>query len=168
MLHSFLSLYTEVKGHLYFVLNGVTYQHNSTVSITQIGCFDRATGYDNADASLMCVTDQVNTNCCREQDGGNMGEWYFPNGSMIPRERESHSNFSRSGFLMQVRLNRKNEAMGPLGTYKCKVPRMDGCGGKLHMHVASVIIGQYPHWVASYGIKGIIIPSVLFRGYINY
>ena len=74
--------------------------------------------------SLVCVTSNVNTQCCRGSDGGNVGEWYFPNGTMVPRNsRASRSaNFTRSGFTHEVRLNRRNSATSPAGTFECRVP----------------------------------------------
>ena len=90
----------------------------------------------------MCVTSEVNPWCCRKRDGANVGEWHFPNGTIVPRNRHSGgSDFTRTGYKHQVRLNRMNDAMEPLGTYKCVVPREDGCGDM--MHIANItIIGQ--------------------------
>ena len=126
---------------LYFTLNGVVYQPNDTVLITDIG-LSTLVGDDRSDAqsSLVCNTTNVNTNCCRGVDGGNVGEWFFPNGSMVPRNRDSpNGNFTRSGFTHQVRLNRRNNAMTPLGTYTCVVPDMNNTMN----HNATIILGEY-------------------------
>ena len=89
-----------------------------TVVITAIG--DSRT---DPDSSLVCVTSNVNIYCCRESDGGNVGEWYFPSGIMVPRRNSApSSDFTRSGFTHQVRLNRRNNAMSPTGIYECRVP----------------------------------------------
>ena len=78
----------------------------------------------DADSSLGCVTSNVTTDCCRASDGGNVGEWYFPNGTMVPRKITAHpsANFTRSGFTHEVRLNRRNSAILPTGIYECRVP----------------------------------------------
>ena len=104
---------------LYFTLDGIVYRPGETVIITGIG--DSTT--DPAGPSLVCVTSNVNTQCCRTVDGGNVGEWYFPNGTMVPRNRAAPSaDFTRTGSTHEVRLNRRNNAMSPTGIYECRVP----------------------------------------------
>lgn len=125
---------------LYFELNGKQYQTGSKLSIADIGTFNRENLLDPASA-LLCVTSEVNTKCCRGRDGGNVGEWFLPDGSMVPRNRDSpNSDFTRSGFTNQVRLNRKNDAMGPAGIYTCKVP--DAEDSTLE-HTATVTLGEH-------------------------
>ena len=93
-----------------------------TVLITAIG--DSGT---DPNSSLACVTSNVNMYCCRGSDGGNVGGWYFPNGTIVPRNSAAPSaNFTRSGFTHQVRLNRRNNAISPTGIYECRVPNGDG------------------------------------------
>ena len=70
------------------------------------------------------MTSNVNTQCCRTSDGGNVGEWHFPNGTMVPRNSAAvlaDLDFTRSGFTHQVRLNRRNNVMSPTGIYECRV-----------------------------------------------
>ena len=89
-------------------------------------------------ASLVCVTSNVNTNCCRGNDGGNVGEWHFPSDMLVPRNSKAQTNdFTRSGFTHQVRLNRRNSATSPTGTYECRVPY--GVTGELVN--ASIVLG---------------------------
>ena len=110
---------------LYFTLNGVVYLPGDTVLITNIGLSTLVDDTSDAGSSLVCITTNVNTNCCRGTDGGNVGEWYFPSGTIVPRNRASpNGDFTRSGFTHQVRLNRRN-AMTPLGSYTCVVPDMN-------------------------------------------
>ena len=107
------------------------YLPGDTVLITDIGDFISST---DPGASLVCVTSNVNTQCCRGSDGGNVGEWFFPDGSIVLRN--SHSlDFSRSGYTHQVRLNRRNNAMGPIGPYECRVP--DDSGG---LQTANIVL----------------------------
>ena len=114
-------------GGLYFILNGTTYSSGATVPITSIGVING----EDAGSSLVCVTRNVNTMCCRGNDGGNVGEWHFPNGSIVPRNSASpNGDFTRSGFTHQVRLNRRNNALTPYGIYTCVVP--DGNDGVNH------------------------------------
>ena len=100
------------------------YLPGDTVLITDIGAQLSPT---DPGTSLVCVTSNVNTDCCRGSDnpnGGSLGEWFF-NGIIIPRNSESEA-FSRGGFTHQVRLNRRNNAMSRTGAYECRVPPLGG------------------------------------------
>ena len=103
---------------LYFLLNGVTHQPGDIVLISDIGV-----GFAS---SLVCKTDSINTHCCRGSDnpnGSSLGDWYFPNGTVVPRLKDSRNgNFTRVGSFLQIRLTRQNNAIEPLGTYTCVVP----------------------------------------------
>ena len=111
------------------------YLPGDAVLITDIGVAEPT----NPQSSLVCNTTNVNTKCCRQKDGGNVGEWFFPNGSMVPRNRNSpNGNFTRSGSTHEVRLNRRNNAMTPLGTYTCVVPDMNNTMN----HTATITLGE--------------------------
>ena len=119
------------------MLNGTTYSSGATVPITGIG----VRYGNNAGSSLVCVTSNVNTVCCRSTDGGRVGGWHFPNGSIVPRYSDSpNGSFTRSGFIHQVRLNRRNNALTPFGIYTCVVPdENDGVN-----HTANITLsGKY-------------------------
>ena len=102
------------------------YLPGDTVLITDIGeALDFPSNIDPG-SSLVCITTNFNTNCCRNSDGGNVGEWFFPSGTIVPRNRTNpKGDFTRTGFTHQARLNRRNNAMTPLGTYTCVVPDMN-------------------------------------------
>ena len=122
---------------LYFTLNGIVYHPGETVIITGIG--DSTT--DPAGSSLVCVTRNVNTQCCRPIDKGNVGEWYFPNRTMVPRNSAAPSaDFTRSGYARQVRLNRRNSAMSPTGMFECRVPDSGAASGS--EITAQITIGE--------------------------
>ena len=107
-------------------------------TITNIGSGSSDSILDSGSA-LVCVTSEVNTRCCRRRDGGNVGEWHFPNGTVVPRRRASpDGDFTRTGYTHQVRLNRMNDAMGPVGTYTCTVP--DAENGKEYS--ATITLGE--------------------------
>ena len=127
--------YFRFAAGLYFTLNGTVYQPENSILITDIGVF----AFDEPGMSLVCVTSNVNTECCRTSDGGNVGEWYFPNGTIVPRNSHAQRDdgFARSGFAHQVRLNRRNNATSPTGTYECRVPD----GGTRKLVNASIILG---------------------------
>ena len=122
MLVLYLFPFVAPSPGLYFTLNGTVYQPGDSILINDIGVI----ASDEAGSSLVCVTSNVNTQCCRGSDGGSVGEWYFPDGTMVPRNSDAPSaDFTRSGFTCQVRLNRRNNALTPTGAYECRVPDGD-------------------------------------------
>jgi hypothetical protein len=130
---------------LYFTLNSTVYMPGDTVSITDIGVFvgGGSPANVNPGASLVCKTEHVNTQCCRGSDGGGVGEWFDPDGNLLPRFGDSeapNANFSRSGYTHQVRLNRRNNATSPTGVFECRVPLMGG--GALVVARITIITGQ--------------------------
>ena len=67
--------------------------------------------------SLVCVTTDVNnTQCCTYKGG--VGEWFFPNGNMVPHNNDQ---IMRTGHTSQVRLNFKRRQTSPTGEYTCVV-----------------------------------------------
>ncbi len=126
---------------LYFTLSGTVYLPGDSVLITDIGEFTFFIP-EGAASSLVCNTSNVNTQCCRTSDGWNVGEWFFPNGTMVLRNRGNENlNFTRSGFTHQVRLNHRNNALMPTGEYSCRVP--DETNQTLHMATITMIAGKF-------------------------
>ncbi len=106
---------------LFFMLGGMTYQIGESIPITDIG-----DGTSDSDP-LLCVTTNVNTACCRTVNGGNIGEWHFPNGTIVPRKSGNEgAAFTRNGGPQTVFLNRRSDVMSPTGPYECRVPDSEG------------------------------------------
>ena len=129
---------------LYFLLNGQIHLPGDSVLIFNIGEFFR-TDPEEYGLALVCVTININTQCCRNIDGGNVGEWFYPNGTIVIRNSGSFTApFTRSGSTHQVRLNRRFGASGPVGRYECRVPDSNGVEqvGVIHL-VAS--LGEFHH-----------------------
>ena len=122
------------------------YLPGDTVLITDIGAAEPT----NPRSSLVCYTTNVNSHCCRGANNPNgpaLGEWYLPNGNIVPRLSVSpNGDFTRTGWFHQVRLNRRNEAMTPLGAYECRVPHMDTTSTEVH--TATITLGEYSMNVA--------------------
>ena len=98
-------------------LRGVHYsQLNSTINITDIGRYDII---DHEDAALVC---QTNKRPCCATPPNRAGEWYYPNGTRVPIEGTGSAIYRNRGDEGQVRLNRRNNATYPTGTYTCVVP----------------------------------------------
>ena len=116
------------------------YLPGDTVLITDIGAAEPIYPRN----SLVCYTTNVNSHCCagrNNPNGSPLGNWYFPNGTIVPRFRDSmNGDFTRTGSDHEVRLNRRNNAMTPLGTYECRVPHMDTTSTE--MHTATITLGE--------------------------
>ena len=97
-----------------FQLSGISYVNNSVLNLTDIG---------EGDNALLCLTG--NAQCCRASDSTNdvlPGEWYLPNGSLVPDGVDASRDIFRNRGPSVVRLNRRNNATSPTGVYRCEVP----------------------------------------------
>ena len=105
------------------MLGNTIYLPGDSVLITDIGQLPDLRS--DPGSTLVCVTSNVNTQCCRGSDEGNVGEWFYPNGSMVPRVNTIGSAVNlvaRFGYTHQVRLGSVGSPTGPLGVYRCDVP----------------------------------------------
>ena len=108
------------------MLGNTIYLPGDSVLITDIG--QQPVDRSDPGSTLVCVTSNVNTQCCRGRDGGNVGEWFYPNGSMVPRVNTIGSAVNIvARYTHQVRLGIVGAPTGPLGVYRCDVP--DGTTG---------------------------------------
>ena len=107
-------------------LDGQRYGNNSLVTLTAIGEGDTA--------ALLCLTDREL--CCRNSDGGAGGDWYYPDGSLVPTGAGSASIY-RTRSASRVRLNRKDGVQSPTGVYRCEVPDASETN-------QSMYVGVYP------------------------
>ena len=115
-------VFIATPTRLYFTLRGSRYESGMSILITDIGSNTNNNSSDPG-SSLVCVTSNVNTHCCRGADnpnGGHRGEWYLPDGTRILNTPDT--NFYRTRYTQQVRLNRRNNAMSPTGVFICEVP----------------------------------------------
>ncbi len=130
---------------LYFTLSGTVYLHGDTIPITDVG--DGFPGADNPPdpgPSLVCVTSNVNTLCCRGSDhpgNGAVGNWLYPNGSIVlGNSANPNGDFTRNSHTQQIRLNRKRtDVMSPIGVYTCEVPDETNTG---MIHTATITLGE--------------------------
>ena len=111
------------------------YLPGDSVLITDIGQQPFHTDRLDPGSTLICVTSNVNTQCCRGRDnpnGGAQGNWYYPDGSVVPTPGTytSTDTFYRIVYTEQVRLSSLGgTATEPYGVYRCDVP--DGITGTL-------------------------------------
>ena len=123
----------------------MTYLPGDSVLISDIG--PQPADRSDPGSTLVCVTTNVNTACCRSGDNngvtnataGAVGEWYYPNGTQVPRPSGVVVDFARIGYTHQVRLGRVvSDSIPPLGVYTCQVP--DPSSG--FVYSASITIHQ--------------------------
>ena len=113
-------LLTLTATQLYFTWRGNRYEPGDSILITDVGVHHGDAGPGD---SLVCNTTDVNTQCCT--DVGGVGEWFFPNGSMVPRNSDP-GPIVRTGRDNQVRLNFRTRQTSPTGEYTCVVPETGG------------------------------------------
>lgn len=108
-------------------LDGNQLANYSVVNLEDIG---------EGEGALICYTNSPG--CCASS---RTGEWYYPNGSAVSIEGNKE-DFYRSRGSRVVRLNRRNNAVGPTGIYCCDIPgsNRNFCVGAYNMGDGKVTI----------------------------
>ena len=105
------------------------YANNTVIDINLVGeGFEGPKITDGG--ALKCHTDD--TTCCRGREnppnGTGRGEWYYPNGTVVPSP--GNSMIYRTRDHMVIRLNRvgaqSGDTVGTPGLYKCEIPSVGG------------------------------------------
>ncbi len=127
-------------------MNGTIYLPGDTILITDVGDSylpDSVMNQVDPGPSLVCVTSNVNTMCCRGADhpgSGSVGNWLYPNGTIV-FGNHFNRDFTRSFHTQQIRLNRERlSVLSPTGVYTCEVP--DGSNTS-QIHRATITLGKY-------------------------
>ena len=95
-----------------FGITGQILADHSYVDLSTVG-----SAGDNSD-SVVCHTDL--TTCCNGPQGIHRGDWYFPNGTVLPFTGGSVPiGLGRSA---QSAIIRRTTATGPTGIYRCDIP----------------------------------------------
>jgi hypothetical protein len=111
-------IHTLKSVGVYLSLKGAVYANNSVISITEIGKSDSDRAAVNE--SLQCITDR--RPCCATPLN-RVGEWYFPNGSIVPRQSSSSSFYRSRSDNGVINLNRVHtNIIIPVGQFCCQVP----------------------------------------------
>ena len=87
--------------------------NNSVVVITDIG--DGRSG----GSPLICTT--TFTPCCASS-ANRYGEWYYPSGDSVHNSAAGEDFYRGRGDDGTVCLNRRNNALSPLGIFYCELP----------------------------------------------
>ena len=92
-----------------------------------------------SDTAVLCMTDKEG--CCRDPPG-RAGEWYFPNNDSF-ENMASGRDFYRDRGQGVVRLNRRNNAMMPTGSFCCIIPDRNNVSRRLCIMVEATPGGVY-------------------------
>ena len=75
--------------------------------------------------ALFCLTNR--TQCCTTEAGLRQGGWRFPNDTSVILN-DANSHFYRIRGYSSVSLNKRSEAMGPVGKFTCRIPNNQSAG----------------------------------------
>ncbi len=127
-------------------MSGTVYLHGDTIPITDVGDGfpDVSMNPPDPGPSLVCVTSNVNTMCCRGGDhpgSDSVGNWLYPDGTIVFGNSDNRDgDFTRSSHTQQIHLNRKSiDVVSPTGVYTCQVP--DGSDTAI-IHNATITLGE--------------------------
>ena len=99
---------SDVTNPLVFKLGDKTYTNNTAVKMEDIG---------EGKNALLCVSN--NTHCC-VRSSSFRGEFYYPNGVMVPTNNKGHAVY-RNREANFIRLNRRAIIPSALGKYRCDI-----------------------------------------------
>lgn len=94
------------------VLNSIFHTNNSVIFFDEIG---------EGNSALYCHT--TNSNCCKRNS---LGEWYYPDGTLVPINGERADFYRNRDDSGNVKLNRRNNAVTPKGVFYCITPNDRG------------------------------------------
>ena len=96
----------------YVSFMGQTLVNHSYMDLSTVG-----SAGDNSD-SVVCHTDL--STCCSGGQGIHRGDWYFPNGTVLPYPGPSVPIYD--GRAAQRVVIRRTSGTGPTGIYRCDIP----------------------------------------------
>ena len=95
---------------------------------------------ENFDA-LLCMTD--NTACCacaQVPGGGILGDWYFPNGTVVRNSGDGDDFYKNRGPSV-VRMHRRRD--GVTGIYRCMIPDATFVDQNIYIGVYTASTGKW-------------------------
>ena len=121
-----------IYAGVYLSLKGVVYPNNSVILITEIEQTNTT-----SNNGLQCITD---LNPCCATAGSRAGEWFFPDGGMVPRQYMATTFYRNRGDDGTVNLNRlNNDVMMPTGRLCCVVPDDTGVNQRVCANIGKSI-----------------------------
>ena len=107
LLSALVEVHSQTVPYVSFM--GTNLPNHSYVDLTRVGSAE-----DGSD-SVLCHTDR--SRCCSDSQGSDRGDWYFPNGTILPfLDRGSYERRR----AQRVDLRRRNST-GTSGIYRCDI-----------------------------------------------
>ena len=119
----------------------MNYTNNSVILITEIEETLTSNGVTDTTSNngLQCITDR--RPCCANPSN-RFGEWFFPDGGVVPNQGGATTFFRNRGDDGTVNLNRLNsDVMMPTGRFCCVVPDATS----INVTQCAILNGQYKH-----------------------
>ena len=113
---------------LQLIFRGVSYPNNSVLSLNDIGEF--STG-----SAILCTT---NRSPCCSTPPNRFGEWFYPNGAMVLNNAAGEDFYRSRGDDQTIRLNRRNNAQSPTGSFCCELPDNSGVTHRLYVTLGMI------------------------------
>ena len=112
LLWSLVEVHSQTAPYVSFM--GVNLPNHAYVDLTTVG-------EDNSDPgdTVRCHTDLQT--CCTSSQGSHRGDWYFPNGILLPFYTLSDEDIVEDREPQVVHLRRRNDATSPSGIYRCDI-----------------------------------------------
>ena len=123
LLWSLVEVHSQTPPAPYLTFNGSVIPNHAYVDLSLL----MYPGNDDANdtsSTVICHTDL--TTCCRGDDGGDGGDWYFPDGDTLPGAGVNNANsvpIAQRKRNQIVRLQRGPGTIGdiPDGIYRCAI-----------------------------------------------
>ena len=113
LLWSLVEVHSQTFPYVSFGLTGPALANHSYVDLSTVG-----SAGDNSD-SVVCHSDLES--CCSAGQGIHRGDWYFPNGTLLPSiGNDDPIAMGRTAKLAVIR--RTGGATEPTGIYRCDIP----------------------------------------------
>ena len=112
-----LFLLSLVEVHCQQTFPYVSFMGQTLVNHSYVDLSTMGSASDNSD-SVVCHT--VLQTCCTNAQGIHRGDWYFPDGTVLPFIGDSVP--IGLGRAAQIAVIRRTTATGPTGIYHCDIP----------------------------------------------
>ena len=131
LLWSLLEVHSQPE-YPYVSFMGDILPNHAYVDLTTVGDDITASSGD----TVRCQTNLQT--CCTSNQGSHRGDWYFPDGSVLPHaSNPGGSNIVEDREPQEVHLRRRNNAMSPTGIYHCVIETV-----AVHADVIDTITGE--------------------------
>ena len=113
ILWSLVEVHSQQYPYVRFM--GDILPNHAYVDLTTVG--DDISG--SSGDTVRCQTDLES--CCSSPQGSHRGDWYFPDGNVLPFVNDPGSDIVEDREPQELLIRRRNNAMSPTGIYRCDI-----------------------------------------------